>query len=80
MKKKIGIIYNEDITGSFELASEIKEKLDNSCVFSISSMPSDIDFAMVIGGDGTFLKSARFYSKFRLQYGKTRLSCPSKTQ
>lgn len=66
MKKKIGIIYNEDITGSFELASEIKEKFDNSCVFSISSMPSDIDFAMVIGGDGTFLKSARFYSKFQI--------------
>ncbi|MBQ8634881.1 NAD(+)/NADH kinase [bacterium] len=60
--KKIGIIYNSDVAESLNLAKKINEKLDNSTLISVNEMSNDIDLAIVIGGDGTFLKASRFYA------------------
>ncbi len=61
--KKIGIVYNKDVAQSYELALIIKEKIKNADIFPISSLKKDVDFAIIIGGDGTLLKAARFFSE-----------------
>ena len=61
--EKIGIIYNKDVKQGFDLAQKIKEKLENSEIFALDNLPSDIDLAFCIGGDGTFLKVSRFCAK-----------------
>ena len=61
--KNIGIIYNSDISESKTLAIEIEKKLENSKIFSIENPEKNLDLAIIIGGDGTFLKAARFYSE-----------------
>lgn len=66
MKKKfekIGIIYNSDIKEAKNLAKKINAKIKNSSIFSIDNLKKDIDLAIVTGGDGTFLKTARFYGR-----------------
>lgn len=62
--KKIGIVFNPDIVEARLLAGEIQQKFSNSCVFSTDDFKKDIDLAIVIGGDGTFLRAARFYCAF----------------
>ena len=61
--EKIGIIYNSDILEAKNLASKINEKIQNSQIYSIDNPPLNIDLAIIIGGDGTFLKASRFYSE-----------------
>ncbi len=65
--KKFGIVYNPIVKNSSQVLSELKEILDNKNVsyeeFTIDSMKTGVDFVFVIGGDGTLLKTARFYSK-----------------
>lgn len=65
--KKLGIIYNPIVKNSAEvlLALEILlvSKNLNFEKFTIDSMKVGVDFVFVIGGDGTLLKAARFYSK-----------------
>ena len=60
--KKIGIIYNCDVTESINLAKKLEEKLTNSTLFCLDEMKNNIDLALAIGGDGTFLKVSRFYA------------------
>ena len=60
--EKIGVIYNPDFLEAKNLASKINEKIQNSQICSIDNPPLDIDLAIIIGGDGTFLKASRFYS------------------
>lgn len=62
-EKKVGILYNPDIKEALELAQIFEKKVNNSKVFSIDNFKKDVDIALAIGGDGTFLKAARFYSK-----------------
>ena len=62
--KKTAIVYNKDVAQSYELALIIKEKIKNSQIFPISSLEKDVDFAIIIGGDGTLLKAARFFSEY----------------
>ena len=62
--KKIGIIYNPEIQNSKETAEKFLNKLQNAKLFSINELKNDIDLAIAIGGDGSFLKVARFYSEF----------------
>ena len=62
--KNIGIIYNTNVEESYNLAKKIQEKIPNSCILNVDNMTNDIDLAIAIGGDGTFLKTARFYSSF----------------
>ena len=61
--EKIGIIFNPEFDDSKSLAKKISAKIQNSKIFSIDNLKNDIDLAVVIGGDGTFLKASRFYSK-----------------
>ncbi len=60
---KVGIIYNSDFFEAEALAKIIQLKIDNSKVSSIDNFLDDIDLAVIIGGDGTFLKAARHYCK-----------------
>ena len=62
LDKKIGIIYNCDVNESCKLAKKLQEKLKHAFLFCVDDMQNDIDLAIVIGGDGTFLKAARFYA------------------
>ena len=64
--KKIGIIYNCDVVESINLAKKLQEKIDNSVLFCIEEMTKDIDLAIAIGGDGTFLKVSRFYAPYSI--------------
>ena len=64
LKKKIGIIYNCDVVESCELAKKLQEKIPNAILFCANDMKNDINLAIVIGGDGTFLKASRFYAPF----------------
>ncbi len=59
--KKIGIIYNQDIKEAKTLANTIKTKLSDSLIFPLEDLTPNIDLAIVIGGDGTFLRAARYY-------------------
>ena len=59
--EKIGIIYNSDISEAKNLALKINEKIKNSNIFPIENPSIDLDLAIITGGDGTFLKAARFY-------------------
>lgn len=64
--KKIGIIYNSDVCESFNLAQKLKEKINNSEIFDVNNLKKDIDLAIAIGGDGTFLKTSRFCAPFEI--------------
>ena len=64
--KKVGIIYNSDVCESLNLAKKLEEKFENSALFSVDNMSSDVDLAIAIGGDGTFLKTARFYAPYSI--------------
>ena len=57
--KKIGIIYNSDVNESYNVAKKIQEKLENSTIFDVENVSKDIDLAITIGGDGTFLKTRK---------------------
>ena len=61
--KKIGIIYNERINNSFENAKIVAKEFNSENIFSLENMKDDIDLAIVVGGDGSFLRASRFYSK-----------------
>lgn len=65
--KKFAIAYNKTIEHSLEVMSELKSVLaDNGFsadVLDIDNLKSGYDFVFVIGGDGTILKTARFYAK-----------------
>jgi len=60
--EKIGIIYNSQIQESYKLAQQISQNLNSFEIFSIDNMKDNINLAIVIGGDGSFLKASRFYS------------------
>lgn len=64
---KINVIYNKDITGYQKVLAETEDILNSNKVefltFELSEMQTYGDFTLVIGGDGTLLKAARFYAK-----------------
>lgn len=65
--KKIGIVYNPIVKNSSEVLTSLKLLIEEKNLaydeFTINSMKGGVDFVFVIGGDGTLLKSARFYAK-----------------
>ena len=65
--KKLGIVYNPIVKNSSEVLQSLENLLDarnlNFEKYTVDSMKKGIDFVFVIGGDGTLLKAARFYSK-----------------
>ncbi len=64
--EKIGIIYNSDVVESKNLAEKLLKIFNNSALMNVDNMSADIDLAVVIGGDGTFLKASRFYSNYKI--------------
>ena len=58
--EKIAIIYNSKIKESYDLALKINRKI-NSQITAIDKMEEDVNLAIVIRGDGSFLKASRFY-------------------
>ena len=64
LERKIGIIYNCDVVESCALAKKLQEKLPNATLFCVDEMQQNIDLAIAIGGDGTFLKVSRFYAPY----------------
>lgn len=68
--KKIGIIYNKNINTADEVAKKVEELFSKkgigTAIFDIEHFEKDIDIAISIGGDGTLLKTARFYSEYAI--------------
>lgn len=68
MNTRYAICYNQAIPDTKTVMEELKKllALNNVTpeVYEIEELNSDNDFVFVIGGDGTILKAARFYSKF----------------
>ena len=63
---KINVVYNDDIKGFEKVLSEVENTLSMNKVdfesFELLSMKNYGDFTIAIGGDGTLLNAARFYS------------------
>lgn len=67
--KKFAICYNQEILHSVEVKEELKKILYSKGIkaeaLDIDCLQDGFDFVFVIGGDGTILKTARFYSKYK---------------
>ena len=65
--KNFAICYNPEIVHSAEVKNSLKQILDlrgvKSEIVDIDALKEGFDFVFVIGGDGTILKTARFYAK-----------------
>lgn len=65
--KKLGIVYNPIVKNTKEVLQSLKDLLSAKNLhfeeFTIDTLKSGVDFVFVIGGDGTLLKTARFYAK-----------------
>jgi len=65
--KKLGIVYNPIVKNSAEVLLSLVEIFEAKGLqyekYTIDSMEGGVDFVFVIGGDGTLLKTARFYAK-----------------
>ncbi|MBQ7764102.1 NAD(+)/NADH kinase [bacterium] len=63
---KFNVVYNKNIPNYKETLSELETLLISNkvefCSYELDSMENFGDFTLVIGGDGTILKAARFYS------------------
>ena len=66
----VGIFYNEDNENAKKTAEDLsallKEKNVVSQVLTTDKYSKDITCAIVLGGDGTILKTARFYAKYQV--------------
>ena len=67
---KINVVFNKHIENYKESLSEIETALINSKAefrsFELDSMENWGDFTLVVGGDGTLLRVARFYSEWKI--------------
>lgn len=68
MNKKYAILYNPEMENSKDVMTNLKSLLLSAGVFfevlDINNLNDGFDFVFVIGGDGTILKAARFYSEY----------------
>ncbi len=67
--KNFAICYNQEILHSIEIKDKLAKILLNKGVtaevLNIDCLKEGFDFVFVIGGDGTILKTARFYAKYK---------------
>lgn len=67
---KINIVFNEKIPDYNETLKKVEQELDRYNVeyrsFDIANLQDFGDFTIVLGGDGTILRTARFYSDFHI--------------
>ena len=67
--KNFAICCNQEIQNSVQVKDKLVKILsDNNIkakVFDVDSLKTGFDFVFVIGGDGTILKTARFYAKYQ---------------
>ncbi len=67
---KVGIFYNKENQKAKYLALSIEKVLNsrniNAIILTTDEFSSDITFSFVLGGDGTILKTARFYSQYKV--------------
>ena len=65
---KVGIFYNKENQKANYIAISVekilKSKDINCSIITTDNFLPDVTFAIVLGGDGTILKTARFYSKY----------------
>lgn len=69
MNKKYSICYNSSILNVKSVIAKLTTELskyDVNCdIYDVNNIHTGADFAFVIGGDGTILKAARFYSRYK---------------
>ena len=67
---KINLVYNKKMLNYSDILSEIESALLSKIIefqsFELDKMSNFGDFTIVIGGDGTLLKAARFYSEYQI--------------
>ena len=67
MNKKYAICYNPSIENASVVMKKLEQVFVNKslsyCVYAIDNLGKDCDFVFVVGGDGTILKAARYYSE-----------------
>ena len=66
----IGIFYNKDNQNACNTADLVKKYLNEkgvkSNIYTTDNYQEDVTLALVLGGDGTILKTARYYSKYEV--------------
>ena len=66
---KLNVVYNKNIPNYLEYLSEIERILIDKRIefktFELDLLNCYGDFTLVLGGDGTLLKTARFYSNYQ---------------
>jgi len=66
--KKFGIVTNYDIKNSEDVLKKLKTTLDKFGLtydmIDLNSLTSGFDMVFAIGGDGTMLKTLRYYARF----------------
>ncbi len=67
------VIFNADIEGSKDFAGKVSNAFykcnlakNAPKICALDDMPESVSFAIAIGGDGTLLKCARYYSKLNI--------------
>ena len=67
--KNFAVCFNPNVAHSVEVKDKLLNILSvkgiNAAVLDIDALQDGFDFVFVIGGDGTILKSARFFAKFQ---------------
>ena len=68
--KSVGIFYNKENAKALALANEVANVLNlkdvNTKVNTTDEFRFDITFAVILGGDGTILKAARYFAHYNI--------------
>lgn len=68
--EKIGIVYNTNSIGYEQAVCEVQNEILSKglvCTpMNIDNMQTDVTLAIVVGGDGTLLRAARFYARYSI--------------